>query len=238
MAYDAESSSSRSVTTGILQPADHTNNGILMETIVDDYLYSCQLSEIDNQKLFNKCLVMERIINETTPPVEKGWYGNYTSAKNQFYNLYTFPVKELTQLYFLLQKSIYPVLDPNTDYMLKAWMNVYYNGDSVSWHPHWPAECNVWHGFYCVNVGDNESATLYKIPGISEVITVPSKNGKLVFGKSAGDLHRSTPWTQEKPTITLAFDVIPSWVINKHEDTTMDNIGIHHYIPFKSSLIN
>ena len=43
-----------------------------MQTIVDDYLYGFQLNNIDNEALFNKCLVMEDIIIKTTSPTEKG----------------------------------------------------------------------------------------------------------------------------------------------------------------------
>ena len=205
-----------------------------MKTIVDDYLYGFQLDNIDNETLFNKCLVMEDIIIQTTPTAEKGWYGNLTSAKNQSYNLFTFPVKELHQLYEAMVKNISPLLDKDTSYVLKSWMNVYRKGDKVSWHAHWPPECKVWHGFYCVNVGKNESATNYKIPGIKEIINVPSVDGLLVVGKSDDDRHSSTEWQGDKPRITLAFDIIPMWAANPNENTHMYDLSLYHYIPFKT----
>jgi hypothetical protein len=204
-----------------------------MQTIVDDYLYGFQLDSIDNQALFNKCLVMEDIIIKTTSPAEKGWYGNLTSAKNQEYNLFTFPVKELHQLYEAMVKNIPQLLDKNTSYVLKSWMNVYRKGDKVSWHAHWPPECKVWHGFYCVNVGENESATNYKIPRIKEIVNVPSVNGLLVVGKSDDDRHTSTEWQGDKPRVTLAFDIIPMWAANPNENTNMYDLSLYHYIPFK-----
>jgi hypothetical protein len=204
-----------------------------MQTIVNDYLYGFQLDNIDNEALFDKCLVVEDIIIQTTPPAEKGWYGNLTSAKNQSYNLFTFPVKELHQLYEAMVKNISPLLDKDTSYVLKSWMNVYRKGDKVSWHAHWPPECKVWHGFYCVNVGENESATNYKIPGIKEIVNVPSVNGLLVVGKSDDDRHTSTEWQGDKPRITLAFDIIPMWAANPNENTNMYDLSLYHYIPFK-----
>jgi hypothetical protein len=96
-----------------------------MQTIVDNYLYGFQLDNIDNEALFNKCLVMEDIIIKTTSPTEKGWHGNLTSAKNQEYNLMTFPVKELHQLYHEMVKNITPLLEKDTQYVLKSWMNVF-----------------------------------------------------------------------------------------------------------------
>jgi hypothetical protein len=205
-----------------------------MQTIVNDYLYSFQLDNIDNDALFNKCLVMEDIIIQTTPPAEKGWYGNLTSAKNQSYNLFTFPVKELHELYQAMVKNISPLLDKDTSYVLKSWMNVYRKGDKVSWHMHWEPQFKVWHGFYCVNVGKNESATNYKIPGIKEIINVPSVDGLLVVGKSDDDRHSSTEWQGDKPRITLAFDIVPMWAVNPNENTTMYDLQLYHYIPFKT----
>jgi hypothetical protein len=205
-----------------------------MQTIVNDYLYSFQLDNIDNDALFNKCLVIENIIVQTTPPAEKGWYGNLTSAKNQSYNLFTFPAKELYQLYEAMVKNITPLLDKDTTYGLKSWMNVYRDGDKVSWHQHWPPEMKVWHGFYCVNVGKNESATNYKIPEIKEIINVPSVDGLLVVGKSDNDKHSSTEWHGDKPRITLAFDIVPLWAINPNENTDMNHLQLYHFIPFKT----
>jgi hypothetical protein len=204
-----------------------------MNTIVNDYLYSFQIDSINNEKLFNKCLVVENIIIHTTPPVEKGWYGNLASAKNQSYNLFTFPVTELHQLYGEMVKNITPLLDKDTTYVLKSWMNVYRKGDRVNWHTHWPSEYKVWHGFYCVNVGENESATIYKIPGIEDNISVTSKNGLLVIGKSENDKHSSTIWQGERPRITLAFDIVPVLAANPNEDTSMIDLKLYYYIPFK-----
>jgi len=204
-----------------------------MQTIVDNYLYGFQLNNIDNEALFNKCLVMEDIIIKTTSPTEKGWYGNLTSAKNQEYNLFTFPVKELHQLYQEMVKNISPLLEKDTPYVLKSWMNVYRKGDKVSWHAHWPPEQKVWHGFYCVNVGKNESATNYKIPGIKEIVNIPSVDGLLVVGKSDDDRHSSTEWQGDKPRVTLAFDIIPMWAANPNENTHMYDLSLYHYIPFK-----
>lgn len=205
-----------------------------MTTIVPDYLYSFQLEGIDNFALFKKLLVAENIIVNSTPKTEVDWYGNLTSAKHHFYNIYTFPIKELYQLYFQLREKITPLLDPNTDYVLKGWLNVFRKGEKVNWHAHWPAVTKVWHGFYCVNVGENKSATLYRIPGVEETVTVPSKNGLLVVGKSEDDRHTSTAWTEDTPRITLAFDIIPMWAANPNESTDMNNLHLYHYIPFIS----
>jgi hypothetical protein len=55
-------------------------------------------------------------------------------------------------------------------------------------------------------------------------LTIPSKEGLLVIGRSNGDLHKSSEWLGDKPRVTLAFDISPIESIN---------FKINHYIPFK-----
>lgn len=205
-----------------------------MTTVVPDYLYSFQLEGIDNEALFKKLLVVEKIIVNTTPIIESSTYKTITTAKHDFYNLFTFPVKELHQVYFKLQEKAAALLEPNTNYVVKSWLNVYRKGQNIDWHMHWPSAAKVWHGFYCVNVGENKSATLYKIPGVEETVIVPSKNGLLVVGKSEDDRHSSTVWTEDVPRITLAFDIVPMWAANPNENTDMNSLHLYHYIPFIS----
>ena len=197
-----------------------------MITYCENYLYAFETNEIDNQLLYRDCVKSEMVILKYFPQKENGWYGNKTSAANQQYNLLTFTSKQLNQLYHILAKNVTPLLEQETTYMIKSWMNVYRKGDKVSMHAHWPSQYRVWHGFYCVNVGENESATIYKIPGVEDEITVPSKNGLLVIGKSDGDKHRSTEWTRtDSFRITLAFDIVPVQYL--------DFWKINYFIPFK-----
>ena len=54
-----------------------------------------------------------------------------------------------------------------------------------------------------------------------------SEEGLIVFGKSDGDKHRSSPWRETKRhRITIAFDIIP---IESIESKLQGN----HFIPFK-----
>lgn len=189
-----------------------------MNTLVDDYLYSFNTTNIDNISLYKKCLAIEKVIFNTTPAVPKGVYGNQSTARHNYYNIFTFPVTEINQLYKHIVDNINPILDKNTNYVLKGWLNVYRTGENIDWHDHWPANAKVWHGFYCVGVEEQPSATLYKIPNIPE-IEVPSKDGLLVVGKSENDLHKSTVWTGKKPRITIAFDIVPIPSINFNTNT-------------------
>jgi hypothetical protein len=197
-----------------------------MITYYNNYLYAFETDTIDNTALMERCLEVEQYLTDIFPPVEKSWFGNAVSAHNMNYNLLTFPIKELSDVYHLVQRTVIPLLEPETTYVIKSWMNVYRNGEYVDWHKHWRPESRVWHGFYCVNVGD--SATYYKIPGSKQVITVPSKEGLIVVGKSEDDEHRSSMWNDEtNPRITLAFDIVPAESIN-------NRLRFGHYIPFKS----
>ena len=192
----------------------------------ENYLYGFETKEIDNQALYGDCIHAEQIILRYFPQKENGWYGNKTSAAHQQYNLLTFPSKHLNQLYHLLVKHINPLLEQETTYMIKSWMNVYHKGEQVSMHRHWPSKFKVWHGFYCVNVGEKLSETIYKIPHVKDEIHIESKNGLIVFGKSDGDEHRSSVWTEKDYCrITLAFDNVPV------ENLKINHIN--HYIPFK-----
>ena len=110
-------------------------------------------------------------------------------------------------------------------YMIKCWLNVFRKGEKVDWHNHWPAYKKVWHGFYCVQVGD--SFTEYKIPKVNNIVKVKSKEGLLVVGKSEDDQHRSSPWNEEqRPRITVAFDIVPI-------DSVDNELRVNHFIPFK-----
>jgi len=196
-----------------------------MITYYENYLYAFETSTIDNSVLTEKCLEIEQYLTNIFPPVDVTWYGNAVSAHNANYNLLSFPIKELSDVYHLIQTNVTPLLDADTTYVIKSWMNVYRSGEYVDWHKHWRPESRVWHGFYCANVGD--SATYYKIPGSKQVITVPSKEGLLVVGKSEDDEHRSSMWNDEtKPRITLAFDIVPVESIN-------NRLRFGHYMPFK-----
>ena len=198
----------------------------MITTYHEDYLYSVDLNTIDNKSLVDDCLEIEQGLVQSLSHINTGSYGTRTTALHDKYNLLTFTRPELNKLYHEMVKHITPFLETKSAYMLKSWLNVYRAGQQISWHRHWPPPMRVWHGFYCAQVG--ESATYYKIPGLEETITVPSKEGRLVFGKSDGDEHCSSIWTDESiPRLTLAFDIIPV-------DSIAKTVKVNHFIPFKN----
>ena len=193
---------------------------------VENYLYSTDINYIDTVKLTEHCLQIEKYLADNLPDIELDWYGNKTSAHNNRYNIFTFAGKEINELYYAIKDNVSQFLDVQQTYMIKGWLNVYSKGQFVDWHGHWPKEAKVWHGFFCVQTGDYISSTCYKVPGVKDIIEIPSIEGRLVFGKSEGDEHKSSKWLQDYPRITIAFDIIP---IDSIKDKTWGN----HFIPFK-----
>lgn len=200
-----------------------------MITYHQDYLYSFDLNSLDNKKLSKECLQTESYLNQyLTEKKPKSLYGSFTTSHYSDYNLFTFPVPESIRLYKELKKYCLPFLDSNESYWIQCWINVFRKGDFIDWHDHWASKFKVWHGFYCVDV-DN-SFTEYKLPNVKNIIKVPSKEGRLVFGKSDGDKHKSSKWENEnKPRITIAFDIVPYNAL-----ANQGQFSPNHFLPFKS----
>jgi len=194
----------------------------------EDYLYGFDLKEIDNKILTANCLDIEKNLMNLFPVEEGAFYdivGSKTTQIYNKYNLFTCPYPELVRLYKHLVEKITPLLDDRS-YMIQSWMNIYRKNEYINWHNHWESQYDVWHGFYCVQVGN--SHTLYDIPGAPTHIKIDSKEGLLVVGKSKGDKHSSSIWLDDtEPRITLAFDIIPCDVL------LSQNNHINHYLPFK-----
>jgi hypothetical protein len=197
----------------------------MVTTNQPNYLFSNKIDTIDNQKLAEDCLDIEKVLLSNLPNIDKKWYGSLSTAHHERYNILTFPTKELQKLYYELQNLICPYLK-NSTYLIKSWLNVFRKNQKVDWHNHWKPEKKVWHGFYCVQVG--KSYTEYKIPNVKKTIKITSKEGLIVFGKSDGDKHRSSLWKEiNKPRITIAFDIIPL-------DSIESKLQGNHFIPFKN----
>ena len=191
----------------------------------ENYLYGFKTDSINNKKLVDHCLRIEQTLIKNFSNIDPAWYGNVPASHHDKYNLLTFPGVELNKLYAELVKNISELLDDKV-YVLKSWLNVFRKGQKVDWHPHWPADKGVWHGFYCAQVGN--SFTEYRIPRVSENVKVKSEEGLVVIGKSAGDQHTSSVWTEsQRPRVTIAFDIIPI-------ESLSDDLAGNHFIPFKT----
>lgn len=177
-----------------------------MKMIHPGYLFSEDVTTIDNEHLYLDCLELEQeLLKQIGEPAEAGGYGNVTSANYRRYNMFHYHYPGLNGMYRALQEKVRPHL-PNEQWMVQCWLNVFRKGESIKWHAHWPPECRAWHGFYCVNV--TGSYTHYLING--QQYDIEGHNGLLVFGKSDNDTHRSGDWDREDMCrVTIAFDIIP-----------------------------
>jgi hypothetical protein len=167
------------------------------------------------------------------------------------YNLLMYPFPEIHQLYSEIQKNFKLCLvdsdsSQNENYFIQCWLNYFYKGQYIDWHGHTKVDMNCWHGFFCLDTEPN-SYTSYKWPLDQArkdlIVDVPSKNGTLVFGKSNGDMHRSSEWINEDyPRITIAFDIVPSRFLYKFcvqdlpepkylNAMKSDPIYVNHWIP-------
>ena len=199
-----------------------------MITYVPDNLWGEMLPSIDNTQLMKDCLEAERfLLNTLSADTAVGMYGSKTTASYSQYNLLSFPIESFQNLYHNMVSVIKPCLLKET-HVLQCWLNIFRGSEFIDWHDHWKKKFRVVHGFYCVNV--TPSFTEYKFDHLPDnIFKVESKEGLLVFGKSDGDVHRSSPWhDNDNPRITIAFDILPL--------TTMrlghGKVDVNHYVPF------
>jgi len=202
-----------------------------MKEIIKDYLWLDKFKDIDNQKLYNTCCEIGETLEKVLPPIsEEHSYGSFSSFYYKKYNLFSYVCPEIHKLYAYISKSVADEIDPNTTYYIQAWVNLFQSGMHIDWHGHWPPDFKVYHGFYCVNSETTNSYTDYKIPGQKDIIRIMSEDGLLVFGKSDGDEHRSSPWdSAEKYRVTIAFDLVPAEAVILTADPSHK---FNHYLPF------
>ena len=204
-----------------------------MREVVKDYLWTFDIHDIDNSRLYNTCCNVETFLRSKYPELsEKNVYGNFTSYYHEFYNLFFFASPELHRLYNNICELTLPLQEKDIPYYIRCWPNVFRQGYNIEWHNHWNASANTFHGFYCVNTeGQASSYTDYRIPGYPEV-RVDSKDGLLVIGRSNGDEHRSSVWNNPgKHRVTIAFDIIPGYSIHDGEGKFQDSYPFTNFIP-------
>lgn len=178
-------------------------------------------------------------LNEKYLDYPSTYYGESASSVSKYYAYYNYlmmPCAGMSKLFNNIRDTFidcnnhaYDGNPPDTEYYIQCWLNYYNTGEFIDWHSHLTPQARSWHGFYCVDVEPN-SSTQYR-HGIDE-FEIKSKNNMLVIGKSCDDMHRSSDWMEEKPRITVAFDIVP-W-----QNTTgflgkikNENGNLHYWIP-------
>lgn len=208
----------------------------------EDYVTTWVTDEIDTDKLRESCMTLYDYIIKAFPDKPGQDYdgrSTMTTKLYQRYNLLMYPCDQITELYRFLCESFRLVNGENDEpYWIQCWLNVYQRGDFIDWHTHWPPEDESWHGYYGVDV--NDSVTTYKVPlpdGKHKQVDVQNKTGQVIISPSNDDQHRTWPWDKDTPRITIAFDILPQWVLLQQapwinsNTPTGEAIYTNHWLP-------
>lgn len=188
-------------------------------------IISVKAENTDVAAVKDSCYKMYDYIKENFSENKKDYNGQSTLSTQLFtsYNLLMYPLPGFHELFLDIKdtfKKHYAMEE--THYYMQAWLNFYRKGDFIDWHWHWPDHTNAYHGFYCVDT--NPSMTSYVHEDHDIQFDIPSVDGNIVMSKSYRERHRTWPWTEERPRITIAFDLVPRAHIKPFE-------WANHWIP-------
>jgi hypothetical protein len=190
----------------------------------NDYIFTRKMQNIDLNMLRRDCGQMYDIIS-TKFTSEDGQHNGQSTMTTELYasyNLLLAPYEAFHDLHNEIKWMFNDINPAPEKYYIQCWLNYYQKGEFIDWHYHWPKEVNAYHGFVCVDT--LESKTTYRMPETNEEVDIPSEDGIIVISKSAGDEHRTWPWENERPRVTIAFDIVPG----KYLDP---NKWLNHWIP-------
>lgn len=190
---------------------------------LENYIFTRKLNLNKEQVLRSSHLMYQLVTNNFKENMNIGYRGKSTPSTKVFnqYNLLMYPFPGFYELYIGIRDSFRHFV-PEGQHYIQCWLNYYQKGDFIDWHGHWVKESNSWHGIYCVDV--EESKTTYKIPGIEHLVDVVGQDDLLILSKSDGDKHRSSEWLNDRPRITIAFDVVPAVMLNPR-------MWLNHWVP-------
>jgi len=137
------------------------------------------------------------------------------------YNTFTLVNPEINQLYKDLYQAFAELkkeLKLKDSFYIQSWFNVA-RDVQLDWHVHYPPGINSFHGFLAV---DTESSfTEYQDK--NSILRIPNKNGRIFLAES-GNHHRVVGWSETRPRISIAWDIVTA-------DTIVKNYEINHWIP-------
>jgi hypothetical protein len=190
---------------------------------MNSYIFTKKI-DVDREVLRSTVYkVAERAIRDHSAKLENDstyfGKGSPTTRMYKWYNFFEEP--EAQELFKELQIFFKETFKPTQKYVIQSWVNIHKKGEFLGWHGHWPREAMSYHGYFCVDA--EPSFTSYKIPGHTEDVAVPNKDGVLLVSPSQGDKHCVSEWKEDRDRITIAFDIVP-WI-----KVPVDNT---HMIPF------
>lgn len=140
----------------------------------------------------------------------------------EYYNIFTWDNAEILKLKEALKNIIIEACDyygidfEGEDYHINGWFNLDFKspdnemyGVSPIRHPeHYHDHAGgtgapVFHGYYCVNA--EPSSTFYKIDRLVDFENI-NKNNRAIISET-GHPHGRDDWYEEKPRITIAYDI-------------------------------
>lgn len=169
----------------------------------------------------------------TIPAEELAKYDEHNGATTQlgmFYNVFDFDHEGIAKLKSALADAVreaneyYGENFEENDYRIHGWYNMDpktqgKNGvnplkNDVFFHDHMGGEGTpVFHGYYCVNA--EPSITYYKIDGVTPFENHNQNNRAIV--SETGHPHGRDDWFENKPRITIAYDIIPARMLGDVE---------------------
>lgn len=160
------------------------------------------------------------------PESELSKYNKYNGPTTQlgmYYNIFDFDhdgIKKLKEALAEATKEAseyYGIAYEEQKYKIHGWYNLdpkTEGGGGVSplkndifYHDHMGGEgAPIFHGYYCVNA--EPSITYYLINGETQFENI-NKNNRAIVSET-GHPHGRDDWYQDKPRITIAYDIAPS----------------------------
>jgi hypothetical protein len=193
--------------------------------------------ENDLDSLFNylsdkqKDLISGNIGNVPAEVLSKYTEINGPSTQlGQYYNIFDFDSQEVNNLKDALESATkeaceyYGINYEEKNYHINGWFNLDFKSSEnknegvsplvheSSYHDHMGGEgAPTFHGYYCVNA--EPSITFYKINRGEQVFENINKNNRAILSET-GHPHGRDDWYEEKPRITIAYDIAPGKVFD------------------------
>ena len=137
------------------------------------------------------------------------------------YNIFTFPNEDLRILFSDLQKLVIDVRTelglPNV-YYIQSWINVS-RKHQLDWHHHFERNTGCFHGYFAIDAEPSETHYLLD----DGLVKIPNENGRIFLGE-AGYAHKVGDWFEDRPRITLAYDIVPGYILSS-------NFNPNHWLP-------
>ena len=202
-------------------------------SMVNEYIYIAS-TDLDVNIIKSSCLELNQFViknfgNENpdfklTKSIPTRIYSKYNLLMYPFPGFHSV-YKKIQEIFYICYRNRNKCYDV-PPHFIQCWLNIVYKDDELDWHNHWKPECNSWHGYIYIDAEMSGPSTLYKVPDYNEIVTIEGKNGNMIISPSNGDTHKTVPWTNENPRISIAFDILPtssSGLIDCHD--------INHWVP-------